>query len=103
MTHTPLSAEALEAVARLARLTVEPGEMEDLRTRLAAVLTHAQALAALDLEGLAPLTHVGQISNRFAVAEPGALLDTETALSLAADRFEGFYRVPKVLGDGGGA
>jgi len=103
MSNQPLSTETVEAVARLARLAVAPGEMSDLRTRLSAVLAHAERLGDLDLAEVRPLTHVDDTSNRFATDTVGAMLDRQAALSLAPDRFEGFYRVPKVLGDGGGA
>lgn len=103
MAHEPLSRETVEAVARLARLAIDPAEMADLRMRLGAVLAHAERLGDLDLGAIKPLTHVDDTSNRFGADTVGAMLDPETSLALAPDRYEGFYRVPKVLGDGGGA
>lgn len=103
MPDPTLSAETVVAVARLARLEIDAAEVDDLRARLGAVLAHAQRLEELDLKDVKPLTHVGEETSRFAPAEPGPTLATDEALALAPDRYERFFRVPKVLGDGGGA
>jgi aspartyl-tRNA(Asn)/glutamyl-tRNA(Gln) amidotransferase subunit C len=103
MADAPLSTEAVEAVARLARLEVGAGEMDGLRAHLAAVLGHAERLGELDLSGVAPLTHVGEETNRFADPEPGPTMSAAEALALAPDAWGRYFRVPRVLGEGGGA
>ncbi len=103
MPPTPLSAETVVAAAKLAQLDVAPGELPDLHNRLGALLAHAESLAALDLDKIEPLTHIGIACNRFEPDEPGAVLTPEGALGNAPDRFGQFFRVPKVLGDGGNA
>ena len=103
MPPTPLSGQTVEAAGRLARLDIAPGELEDLQTRLGALLAHAESLAALDLDDIEPLTHIGHTCNRFAPDEPADMLAPEQALANAPDHFDQFFRVPKVLGGGANA
>ncbi len=103
MSVTPISAETVLEVARLARLEVSAEEVPDLQVRLGAILKHADALADLDLDEVEPLISVGESMNCFRPDTPDKAFDPETALSLAPDQDGSFYRVPKVLGDGGGA
>jgi aspartyl-tRNA(Asn)/glutamyl-tRNA(Gln) amidotransferase subunit C len=103
MPPTPLSAQTVAAAAKLARVDIAPGETQDLHERLGAILAHAESLAALDLDDIEPLTHIGHACNRFGPDEPGAMLTPEQAFALAPDHFEPFFRVPKVLGEGGNA
>jgi aspartyl-tRNA(Asn)/glutamyl-tRNA(Gln) amidotransferase subunit C len=105
MPPTPLSAQTVAAAAKLARLDIAPGETQDLQERLGAILAHAESLAALDLDDIEPLTQIGHACNRFGPddPDPGTMLTPEQALALAPDHFEQFFRVPKVLGEGGNA
>jgi len=103
MPPTPLSAETVAAAAKLAQLDIAPGDLPDLQERLGAILAHAQSLADLDLDNIEPLTHIGIACNRFEPDEPGEMLTPEETLANAPDRFGQFFRVPKVLGEGGNA
>lgn len=103
MSHSPFSAEQVLAVARLARLEVAPEEMTDLQTRLGAVLHYAESLADLDLTHVMPLTRIGDATNRFRPDEPGLMMSPDEGLRLAPDQYGQYFKVPKVLGDGGGA
>lgn len=93
----------IRRVAALAKLSVTDLDLPDLRDRISAILQHADNLASLPLDDIEPLTHVGDLHNRLAPDEPGPMLDTQTALAAAPDRYDRFFRVPKVLGQGGGA
>lgn len=98
-----LSAEDVRRVARLARLSVDDAEAERERARLGAVLGYVERLRSLDLEGVSPMAHAGDEVNRLRDDEPGAMLDRAALEAMAPATLEGFVRVPKVLGDGGGA
>lgn len=124
-TDTPaeLTAAQVRHVAKLARLDPSDAEVETDRVRLAAVLGYIDRMRALDLEGVEPLMHVGEHTNRLADDEPGDSLSPETVRQLAPSTFidtqqadndssdpdsgepiEHIYiKVPKVLGEGGGA
>ena len=98
-----LSADDVRKVARLARLRLEEAEVEDERTRLAAVLGYVERLQSLDLDGVEPLAHVGEQTNRLDPDEVGGHLPNQTLMDMAPQTDPPFVRVPKVLGEGGGA
>jgi aspartyl-tRNA(Asn)/glutamyl-tRNA(Gln) amidotransferase subunit C len=67
------------------------------------VLEHAASLRKLDLAGVEPLTSPAETVNRMDedVVRPG--LPTEALMKMAPDKDPPFVKVPKVLGEGGGA
>lgn len=86
-------------VADLARLELSQEEAERMTAELAQILSHVEALQALDTEGTVPTAHAIPLATpvRPDVPEPG--LDPELALSNAPRR-EGFaFAVPKVIED----
>ncbi|MBX3322466.1 MAG: Asp-tRNA(Asn)/Glu-tRNA(Gln) amidotransferase subunit GatC [Phycisphaeraceae bacterium] len=99
----PLSADDIHRLARLAKLSIASDQVADLQARLEAVLHHAENLATLDLEGVEPMSHVEGDVNRLASDELGPHLDHDASLGLAPDRYTDYFKVPKVLGEGGGA
>lgn len=120
-----ITAAQVRHVARLARLRLTDAEVELERVRLSAVLGYVQRLGELDLAGVEPLTHPGEVTNRLDEDEPmepgaageggvrgrsrGALGGVERSLGPAelrelAPSMDGpFVAVPKVIGEGGGA
>ncbi|MFG0306729.1 MAG: Asp-tRNA(Asn)/Glu-tRNA(Gln) amidotransferase subunit GatC [Phycisphaerales bacterium JB040] len=98
-----LTPEDVKKIARLARLEVPEGELERVGRDLSAILGYAERLQGLDLDGVEPMAHVGDQSNRLDADEPGEAFSNETVMGLAPDGLEPFLRVPRVLGDGGGA
>jgi aspartyl-tRNA(Asn)/glutamyl-tRNA(Gln) amidotransferase subunit C len=81
-------------VARLARLELTEDEVRKMSEELSAVLGHIEKIAELELDGVAPTTHVVEVSNalRPDVVTPSLPRDValENAPSVAADGF----RVP---------
>jgi aspartyl-tRNA(Asn)/glutamyl-tRNA(Gln) amidotransferase subunit C len=98
-----LTARHVQRLAALARVDVPPEELEAVRADLEKVLAYVDRLRRLDLEGVEPLTHVGDALARPVADEPGPALPVETALGLAPQRDGEFIKVPKVLGDEGSA
>jgi aspartyl-tRNA(Asn)/glutamyl-tRNA(Gln) amidotransferase subunit C len=99
----PLSADAVRKVASLSRLALTDAEVVQFQSQLGTVLTYIERLRELDLTGVEPLAHVGELFNRLRDDTPGPTLSNEQAMALAPDAMGAFYKVPKVLGDGGGA
>jgi aspartyl-tRNA(Asn)/glutamyl-tRNA(Gln) amidotransferase subunit C len=89
--------ETVDAVARLARLSLDPGERELFARQLGDILAWADSLAALDTEGVPPMAHPGRAS-ALREDEPRPGLDRGTVLEGAPDPAEGLFRVPRVLG-----
>jgi len=78
-------------VARLARLKLGEDEIEPLRKELSAVLDHVARIGELDLEGVAPTSHVVEVSGALRADEPRPSLPREVALAQApAVSGEGF-------------
>ena len=99
----PLSGDDVRKVARLSRLAIPEDKLEEYRTRLGAVLAYAECLGRLDLEGVEPLAQVCEEAMCLRADEPGPTLPTEALMRMAPASMPPFVRVPKVLGDGGGA
>lgn len=70
-------------VARLARLQLSEQEIEPMARELSAVLDHVAKIAELDLEGVAPTSHVVEVSGRLRADEPCPSLPRDVVLSQA--------------------
>ena len=79
-------------VARLARLELSEEEVDRMADELSAVLGHIEKISELDLEGVAPTSHVVEVSGALRADEPRPSLPREEALAaapaVAADGFE---------------
>ncbi|MFT5422754.1 MAG: aspartyl-tRNA(Asn)/glutamyl-tRNA(Gln) amidotransferase subunit C [Phycisphaerales bacterium] len=101
----PLDTQAVQKIAKLARLHIPDDQAERVGADLSAILGYVERLGALDLEGVEPMAHVGDEVNRLGADEPSETLSNEALLKMAPDAIGPFVRVPKVLdgGEGGGA
>ena len=86
-------------VARLARLTVTDDELDMFTGQLAAVLAHADDVASLDTEGVAPTAHPLPLENVLRDDVPRPSLDRAEVLAAAPMVEENRFRVPPVLGE----
>lgn len=83
-------------VARLARLRLEPDELERMRAELSGILEHIERIQALDLEGVAPTTHVEDLVNVLRDDEPRPSLSPEEALREAPEALDGGFAVGRL-------
>jgi aspartyl-tRNA(Asn)/glutamyl-tRNA(Gln) amidotransferase subunit C len=78
-------------VARLARLALGEDELEPMARELSAVLDHIAKIAELDLEGVAPSTHVVEVTGGLRPDVPRPSLERGVVLEQApAVSGEGF-------------
>jgi aspartyl-tRNA(Asn)/glutamyl-tRNA(Gln) amidotransferase subunit C len=70
-------------VARLARLRLSEQEIEPMARQLSAVLDHVAKIGELDLEQVAPTTHVAELTGRLRADEPCESLPREVVLAQA--------------------
>jgi aspartyl-tRNA(Asn)/glutamyl-tRNA(Gln) amidotransferase subunit C len=77
-------------VARLARLALREDELEPMARELSVVLDHIATISQLDLSGVAPTSHVVELTGALRADEPRPCLPREVALAQA----------PAVSGDG---
>jgi len=82
--------------AQLTHLSLAEDEIEPMREAMAQVLSHAQSLDRLDLDGVEPATHGLDIAlpRREDVARPG--FTQAQALANAPQSDRGCFLVPKV-------
>jgi aspartyl-tRNA(Asn)/glutamyl-tRNA(Gln) amidotransferase subunit C len=81
-------------VARLTRLELSEPEIERMSSELSKVLGYIEKIDELDLEGVAPTSHVVDVSNALRPDEPRPSLPREVVLEAAPDVAEGGFRVP---------
>ena len=98
---TSLTLEETRHVARLARLQLSVEELEACRHDLTAILGHVATLGELDLEGVDPMAHPGDRTNRIDPDEAEPSFSTDEVLAIAPATEGPFIAVPKVLGDDG--
>jgi aspartyl-tRNA(Asn)/glutamyl-tRNA(Gln) amidotransferase subunit C len=106
--QTPPASPALtdadvRKVARLARLRIDDDQVPHYRARLSSILNYVEQLRSLDLTDVEPLSTPLEMTGRLDADKPGETIDNATLMRMAPDKLEPFIRVPKVLGDGGGA
>lgn len=89
-----LSRDQVLHVARLARLELLEPEVERMARELSQVLDHVATMNELDLEGVAPTSHVVDLANALRPDEPRPSLEAEVALAAAPDSALGGFRVP---------
>jgi aspartyl-tRNA(Asn)/glutamyl-tRNA(Gln) amidotransferase subunit C len=77
-------------VARLARLALSEDEIEPMARELSAVLDHVARIKQLDLEGVAPSTHVVEVTGALRPDDPVPSFPREVVLAQA----------PEVSGEG---
>jgi aspartyl-tRNA(Asn)/glutamyl-tRNA(Gln) amidotransferase subunit C len=81
-------------VARLARLALSDEEIEPMARELSAVLDHVAMIAELDLEDVAPTSHVVEVTGRLRPDEPRPSWPREQILAAAPDANEDGFLVP---------
>jgi aspartyl-tRNA(Asn)/glutamyl-tRNA(Gln) amidotransferase subunit C len=86
-------------VADLARLRLSEEELDTFTGQLAAVLAHADDVASLDTEGVAPTAHPLPLENVLRVDQPRPSLDRDEVLAMAPAVEDDRFRVPPVLGE----
>jgi aspartyl-tRNA(Asn)/glutamyl-tRNA(Gln) amidotransferase subunit C len=98
-----LTEQQVRHVAKLSRLNLSDDEVHHFSEQLSGVLGYVSKLNELDVTGVEPMAHAMDVTNalREDVAEPG--LTAGQALANAPATDEPFFKVPKVIGDGGGA
>jgi aspartyl-tRNA(Asn)/glutamyl-tRNA(Gln) amidotransferase subunit C len=86
-------------VAKLARLSLSPEELEKYGAQLQDILEHAERVSALPTEGVPPTSHPLPMTNAFRADEVQPSLDREEVLEQAPLREGEFFRVPRILGE----
>ncbi len=94
-----ISRSEVAHVARLARLELTEDELDTFTDQLAAVLDHAADVEALDVAGVAPMTHPYPLRNVLRPDIPTATVDPDEVLAAAPAVEDRRFRVPPILGE----
>ena len=81
-------------VARLARLELTEGEVGRMTTEMSKILGHIEKIGELDLEGLAPTSHVVEVTGALRPDVPRPSLPRDVAFANAPDIADDGFRVP---------
>ncbi len=92
-----ISVKDVEYVADLARLTIEEDEKIVFTDQLNSILNYAEKLNELQTDHVEPTTHVLNISNVTRKDEVIASIDRDKALANAADKEDGYFKVPPII------
>lgn len=92
-----ISVKDVEYVADLARLTIEEEEKIMFTDQLNSILNYAEKLNELQTGDVEPTTHVLNISNVTRKDEVIASIDRDKALANAADKEDGYFKVPPII------
>jgi aspartyl-tRNA(Asn)/glutamyl-tRNA(Gln) amidotransferase subunit C len=90
----------VEQIALLARLHLEEAELAKMQEELGAILEHFGALAQVDTEGVAPMTHAVPMDLRLRADEPAPSLTSDEALRGAPAREGDLIVVPAIIPGG---
>ena len=81
-------------VARLARLELSDGEVATMAGELSAILGHIEKIGELDLDDVAPTTHVVEVRSALREDVPRPSLPREVALAQAPEVADEGFSVP---------
>ncbi|XOB97457.1 Asp-tRNA(Asn)/Glu-tRNA(Gln) amidotransferase subunit GatC [Deinococcota bacterium DY0809b] len=87
-------------LADLSRLELDEAEIERILPELRSLLAYFESLGELELEGLEELVRPIDSENVLRSDEPAAGLEQPEALTLAAERENGFFKLPRVVEEG---
>jgi aspartyl-tRNA(Asn)/glutamyl-tRNA(Gln) amidotransferase subunit C len=92
-----LTRNEVEEIALLARLHLEPDEVERMQSELGAILEYFAALALVDTAGVPALTHAVPFDLRLRVDLPEPSLAPAVALAQAPRREADLFVVPSSI------
>ncbi|MGH0033593.1 MAG: Asp-tRNA(Asn)/Glu-tRNA(Gln) amidotransferase subunit GatC [Myxococcota bacterium] len=84
-------------VANLARLELDPGEVESMARDLTRILGYVEALEELDTDDIEPTSHALPLQTPMRPDVAAPPMDPERALANAPERAGSAFAVPKVL------
>lgn len=92
-----LDKETIKHVAHLARIDLQPNELDKLSEELQKILDFIDKLSGLDVDQVKPASHILPISNVLREDKPQVSLTPEMALDNAPSKKGNFFCVPKIL------
>jgi aspartyl-tRNA(Asn)/glutamyl-tRNA(Gln) amidotransferase subunit C len=92
-----INRETVEYVAHLARIRLNPQELDKLAFQLKDILGFIDKLSQLDLSCTKPTSHILPINNILRQDHPEASLPVDKTMACAPQKEKSFFVVPKVI------
>ena len=92
-----LDKATVRSIAELARIEVPEEALDHLAGELSNILTFVEQLAAVDTEGVQPMTSVAAMTLPMRADAVTAGGHADKVLANAPEAMEGFFTVPKVV------
>lgn len=89
--------KTVEHVAHLARIELDPAELDKLSGQLKDILDFIDKLGRVDVSNIKPTSHILPINNVLREDVPSASLPIEKTLANAPEKDGNFFVVPKVI------
>ena len=89
--------ETIKHVAHLARIELQPNELEKLSGELQAIIGFIDQLSSLNIDQVKPASHILPISNVLRDDLPYLSLSSDQALKNAPSKKGNFFSVPKII------
>jgi len=89
--------DTVKYVAQLARVKLEPKEIESLTKDLDGILGYIDKLNSLDTKETQPSSHVQYLKNVFRKDEISPSLPLDKVFSNAPEKQDSFFKVPQVI------
>lgn len=94
-----VTSDQIEHIARLARLRFTQDELVGFTARFNQIVEYVEKLNQADTTGVEPMESLFEDTSRLREDVPGPMLSPAEALRNAPKKTEGFFSVPKVIGD----
>lgn len=92
-----ITAQDVEDMARLSRLSVSADEKASYAKTLNSILAYMDVLNRVDTDGVEPSAHVRPFKNVFREDHLHESLDREQALANAPEKEDGCFKVPRIV------
>jgi len=92
-----LSSEEIRKIAHLARILVSEQDISELQERLSRVLTMVEQMNAVNTDGILPMSHPYEATQRLRVDEVTEPNQRKLFQQIAPDVAHGLYFVPLVI------
>jgi aspartyl-tRNA(Asn)/glutamyl-tRNA(Gln) amidotransferase subunit C len=92
-----ITKETVSYVAHLARIQLNPGELEKLSGQLKDILDFINKLGKVDIKNVNPTSHILPINNVLRDDQPQESLSADKALENAPHQEGNFFVVPKII------
>jgi aspartyl-tRNA(Asn)/glutamyl-tRNA(Gln) amidotransferase subunit C len=87
----------IEKLSRLSMLQFSKDEAEELKAELGKMISFIDKLRELNLDGVEPLTQMGEGTNLFREDEAEATISRQEAMTNANAHEKGYFTVPKMI------